>query len=264
MVRVSHPEKWLADRLPVIGPLAYRIYGAWIRSYVRLYTWNINRNHAATINPYHLISISPSKIADAVTDPFWFQARSTIRSGDWDLRTIPLEETMTYRSLRAHFVDGLPWEETELFQRKCLELDEGTLYQERYGTSMEGINNRFRQLDTLYESISESYRTQRELRRYTARDPPRPHLPPELLEVAVNIGRDGEWLFDDGRHRLAIAQLLGIQKIPVRVLVRHASWQDVRNEVAEANSIDELGERATAVITHPDIKPFVPDEADDR
>src|SRR6185295_15943405 len=43
---------------------------------------------------------------------------STLRGtldGDWDLRRVLISETAKYRSMVQHFVDGLPWEETELF-----------------------------------------------------------------------------------------------------------------------------------------------------
>ncbi len=47
-------------------------------------------------------------------------------------------------------------------------------------------------------------------------------------EITVNIGRNGEYLFQDGRHRLAIAQILGLNLVPVKVLVRHEKWQELR------------------------------------
>jgi hypothetical protein len=39
--------------------------------------------------------------------------------------------------------------------------------------------------------------------------------------VEVCIGREGEYLFVDGRHRLAIALYLKIEKIPVKVMYKH-------------------------------------------
>ena len=39
--------------------------------------------------------------------------------------------------------------------------------------------------------------------------------------VEVCIGREGEYLFVDGRHRLAIALYLKIEKIPVEVMYKH-------------------------------------------
>jgi hypothetical protein len=50
-------------------------------------------------------------------------------------------------------------------------------------------------------------------------------VPPEYHEVMINIGRNREMLLEDGRHRFAIARALNIESIPVRVFVRHTSWQ---------------------------------------
>jgi hypothetical protein len=47
-------------------------------------------------------------------------------------------------------------------------------------------------------------------------------------EIAVNIGRHGQYLFQDGRHRLAIAKALNIPRVPVKVLVRHRQWVEFR------------------------------------
>jgi hypothetical protein len=44
-------------------------------------------------------------------------------------------------------------------------------------------------------------------------------------EITVNIGRDGRYLFQDGRHRLSIALLLGVKQIPIKVLVRHEKYE---------------------------------------
>ena len=43
-------------------------------------------------------------------------------------------------------------------------------------------------------------------------------------EISVNIDRHGRYLFQDGRHRLAIAKALGVERVPVKVLVRHRNW----------------------------------------
>jgi hypothetical protein len=47
-------------------------------------------------------------------------------------------------------------------------------------------------------------------------------------EVTVNIGRDGDLLFNDGRHRLTMAKIAGLREIPVRIVVRHAQWMEFK------------------------------------
>ena len=45
-----------------------------------------------------------------------------------------------------------------------------------------------------------------------------------LDDISVNLGRNGEILFNNrGHHRLSIAKILGINTVPVQVVVVHAS-----------------------------------------
>ena len=50
-------------------------------------------------------------------------------------------------------------------------------------------------------------------------------------EVTVNISRDGKYLFQNGRHRLSVALALDVEKIPVKVLVRHEDWVLLRKKI---------------------------------
>jgi len=59
----------------------------------------------------------------------------------------------------------------------------------------------------------------------------RPFLDLVRNEVLVDVGRDGELLSADGRHRFSIAKLLDIDKIPVAFAFRHTEWMQ-RREVA--------------------------------
>jgi hypothetical protein len=74
-----------------------------------------------------------------------------------------------------------------------------------------------------------------------------------LADIQVDIGRDGEILQHNGRHRLWFAQHLDIDKIPVVVIVRHEEWQELRDEIANATSKANLSDRARRHLDHPDM-----------
>ena len=60
-------------------------------------------------------------------------------------------------------------------------------------------------------------------------------------EIAVNIGRQGDLLFNSGRHRLTFAKIAGIPRIPVKISVRHTEWEKfkaVKFELKTKNAID--------------------------
>lgn len=71
-------------------------------------------------------------------------------------------------------------------------------------------------------------------------------------EVTVSIGRHGDLLFSDGAHRLAIAKLLGIQEIPVKIAVRHPEWIRFRRELLLCAR--DHGGKICQPVTHPDLK----------
>ena len=45
------------------------------------------------------------------------------------------------------------------------------------------------------------------------------------------IGPNGTYIISDGRHRLALAKILGIDTVPVEVYLRHKQWQELRDDV---------------------------------
>ena len=77
------------------------------------------------------------------------------------------------------------------------------------------------------------------------------------LEPMVLIGHDGEIIWTEGFHRFVLADLAGIDAIPVYVLRRHEAWQRVRDALARTTP----DERPSALATHadhPDANEFVP------
>jgi hypothetical protein len=168
--------------------------------------------------------------------------RQVVLPGDWDEHVKPHRFDRVYRGIRAHYLDGVEWEETEYGQHMLL-LDE--LYDETY------FDHRTSSCEELYRLIRfDGYE----------RDP-RPGG-----NVPVNVGRNGEVIFNnmDGHHRLALAKILGLETIPVVVVVRHERWEAIREEVAVATTIDDLSERARRHLDHPDVRPLHEFETADR
>ncbi|MFA9427878.1 hypothetical protein [Natronorubrum sp. A-ect3] len=179
--------------------------------------------------------------------------RTYILAGEWDKKSTDnehvleeLDQYWRYHSLKNHFEDGVPWEDTEIYE-KMLEVS-------RWKGSKKQVQGRLCYLDKLYNSMKEKgYKTQRELLMEDENVPKKVRYPqPEYHEVAINIGRNGELILDEGRHRVSIAKILGIEKIPVRVLVRHKKWQETKYNVYTQmhSSPKSLKERYK---NHPDI-----------
>lgn len=217
------------------------------RATVRL-RWLVNRlRYAAPPAPYRLIEVDPEAIERVVAlESPKFKDAGTVVGGEWDRTAERFEEMDVFRAYERHFVEDVPWEETAFYDRIVDEIERGFV---RWGCqTRREFDERCEQLDSLYETIrTEGYRTQAELCDSAASDPiskthggkSRRDLKTERFknEIAVNIGRDGELFFADGRNRLSIAKLLNLDTVPVRVLRRHCGWQAVRDAYVRGSTI---------------------------
>ena len=154
-------------------------------------------------------------------------------------------ECIFFRSLEDRFRNDIPWEKTEWYQRSVEFVQSGSLTSKSI-TSTSGLDRRCEEIDRLFENIrTEGYRSQSELGNY----------PVATNEVTVDIGRDGELLFVNGRNRLSIAKILGLETIPVGVFVRHENWMQRRERVAGSADIFDV-----PYTDHPDMQDLIPAE----
>ncbi|WP_394740204.1 hypothetical protein [Natronococcus roseus] len=185
--------------------------------------------------------------------------------GPWDRDRTRIDALAVYRALHVHFGQDVPWVETDGYRRARRRIENG-------GTGWKGaetvaeLDERCAETDRLYESIrDEGYRSQADLdaavragetvpSHGTSTQDPRV---PDELKLA--IGRNGVPIrAAGGKHRLAIARLLDCEAIPAAVIVRHSRWEAIRAEVATANSLEGLSDRARIHLDHPDLRELVP------
>lgn len=150
---------------------------------------------------YHLERNDPIRYEDV--------GFGAVLGGDWDRGAATVEDFTEHDAMRRRFHEGVPWAETALVRGHRERIAAG---HRSFGVSTaEGLRHRCRQVEDLYRSIeADGYRP-----REFGRDD-------RLHEVRVNLGRDGEPLFNrEGRHRLLAARLLDVDEIPVLVVARH-------------------------------------------
>ncbi|MFP9193770.1 hypothetical protein ACLI4Q_19345 [Natrialbaceae archaeon A-CW1-1] len=163
------------------------------------------------------------------------------------------------KGIRERFIDGRDWEETEYYRHAAENLNENEDFW-RYEDIEEFKQVRCEYVDELYAEIDENGYRPNSPDDHDVPEQTYKQMPHQKLEVLVTIARDGEILFRDGHHRMAIAQILNIDRIPVNILARHRDWQRIRDEVYTADSASELSSEAKANISHPDLKDVVSDE----
>lgn len=171
-----------------------------------------------------------------------------VRQGRWDRRGKQVSDHATYRGLYQRFVEGRAWEDTAYVEDNVKRIRDGNVKKGCQSVE-EFLEVRCPYVDELYTDIKENgYHPQHEI---GAADIDRNRHDPErefmrTNEVGVNIARDGELLLNSGFHRLAIAQILDLDRIPVLVIVRHWSWQRIRE-----HAVDRPGPKTRE--PHPDL-----------
>ena len=173
---------------------------------------------SAVADPMKLLYIDPTEITRSANkrfDKYWDVGR--IVGGDWDTDTRALHTHPKFVAVRERYENGASWEETGIFEYLLERLEDEGRVDGCY--SLAEIEQRYSYIDELYRSMEEDrYQEQK--------------VDDVLDHICVCISRDGRFLFSGGgTHRLAIAQVLQLDAVPVRAVVRHREWQRKREAV---------------------------------
>ncbi|SDM32711.1 hypothetical protein [Halarsenatibacter silvermanii] len=192
-----------------------------------------------------ILWVNPDDIVFETNSSIYYSSlnkRGVIFSGKWDLNLNKFTERIPYRSLKKHFVDGIIWEQTEYYKLRV---------RGEYGTlkRKEKIDQYFFLIDKLYENIQKKgYKLSKNVASETKES-----WLSSPGEIKINLGRYGGliWHFE-GQHRLSIAKILGLKRVPVKVLARHKKWQDIRDNIKYASNLSRK-KKLRKYLEHPDL-----------
>ena len=229
-------------------PLARRLPLSTLRRYHRLRR-RVAPGRYTDADPTKIIEIDPDRLTHSLLESIPpYPQLGRVVDGQWDRDAERFADRAVVRAIRQRFDEGLPWRETALFDAYLDQL-------ERFGNawgyrSLGDFETRTSEVDALYQSIREQgYRRQYELEPSLQRD----SVAALISEINVDVGPDGELYWRSyGQHRLAIAQLLGIERVPVVVHRRHRRWQAVRDRLREGGRALDPAYR-----DHPDLRPLL-------
>ena len=148
----------------------------------------------------------------AQTPDFKRRHSGMVIDGDWDRHTEPLDTSWKVAGCLARFRDKVSWEDTGVFDRMAKMIAARGRF-DSCSTAAD-VRARYARIDKLYDSI----------RRNGFRDKTVDKLgTPRLPEgVFVHIDRDGAPIFGAiGNHRVGIARVLGLTRIPAQLGVVH-------------------------------------------
>lgn len=229
---------------------SYREYYSSVMDYI---IDNNNYTSNSQFNCIQLQWVSPSEIKfysrrELPNHYPIYDLAGSIKKGDWDIASnfslsksydrpyyldlfydsIVFQNTTFYNSMYERYEKNTAWKNTSFYQNvKQIIENKGVVVWGGKRTSVSDVELKMDYIDHLYTAIDQGgYQSQLEF--------DQPFTNSLMNEILVDIGRNGDPLLVDGKHRLAIAKLLGLKEIPVRVLVRHKKW--VENQPCENQS----------------------------
>jgi 2-polyprenyl-3-methyl-5-hydroxy-6-metoxy-1,4-benzoquinol methylase len=171
-----------------------------------------------------------------------------VAGGDWDLGLELFDEnTLVYLAYKDIFVDGKDWGDTKF-------------YNGPYKAGIErvaGYEGMVEDEVKTWMNLRCGYLTYifRAMRQFGYQQDPYSDF------VSLIIGRNGEVILNNGRHRLAAAKILNIPIIPVLIDVRHSKWLDFKIEVLKYST--QHGNGVYAPLKHVDLDD-IPHRQEDR
>lgn len=150
---------------------------------------------------------------------------SLILPGDWDVKATPVADTPTHRFISELVAAGYDYRVTATYVRMVAEVEAGKVikYKKTVIDSRDKVDAHFK----YYCGVCQSMAAHGYLSENT-----RDH-------ICVMIGRHGNIVKEEkGRHRLAIAQLVGVPTIPVYVRHVHPLWVNSLREAFSGQDVE--------------------------
>ena len=161
--------------------------------------------------------------------------KGRIVGGDWDKLERRFDELEFYNSYKERARNGTAWEKLPYY-KGMLELIDNGIYKWDV-KSKKDLDERCRKLDGIFHDIKQNgYKTYAQL----VKERDKESMFGDSGDISVNVGRDGDLIFNGGRHRLTFAKIAGIKRVPVVIRVRHSQWEDFKKEIEAENSYTPL------------------------
>lgn len=218
--------------------------------YPTIQWWKYGRHYVTNLDACQHLWVNPDEIFLAKYVPVDKDSWNIthVIGGDWDTKKLSFENNplrhqseydtnVLYQSLYSHFKRGTNWKNTALFDKVI----HGDMYWRGIQSEPE-FKERCRHLDQLFDDMQEhGYRTYEDIHN---REPTRPR------EIQIMIGRNGNFFFVNGKHRLSIAKILELDQVAVNITVRHKYWQELRDSLCTDSHI----EKDVNLHDHPDLQ----------
>jgi len=171
-----------------------------------------------------VIEVKVSDILYNAKFPFDLEGKNAVTGlgrGSWDRMIQDIGDKTLQLSISLRFRNGLSWNQTPQYRKSLVAIKRGEQFWNGC-TSMSDLHMKCDAVDALYDDMKQNG--------YVASLTPTPNRQirginiPDLITVAMD--RNGRIIrCEGGRHRLAIATVIGIEYIPVVLLIKHEDCQ---------------------------------------
>lgn len=148
-----------------------------------------------------------------------------IQNGDWDLAKRPFT---IHETIQGIFVDGISASETKQYQFMKNAITSKDWQGSRNCKTQEDLDKYFKTLGDIYHDYRNGrVLTQEELGQMNTSNNPGIYG----NEVLLSIDREGTYMLESGgTHRLSIAKLVGVKKIPVMIIRKHLEYAKLHKD----------------------------------
>lgn len=221
------------------------------------------QGYRAVGDPLHVYEVPLDRLKHCIYNsriPSKHRGLFSISGGNWYQNVSYFKDTSRYKAFKKHFQDGVPWQNTDRFQRHAEKVKEG----EPIGSidvspeklSVKKLEQYYNYFDELYHDIK-GRRYQRQTELEPSDDFANRQIHPALNEIQVCIGPEGTLMVKSGHHRFIIAKLLDLERIPVRTRIRHKDWQTIRDRLSSEQHTGTLSDDLQQYATHPEVADII-------
>jgi len=259
MVKSDRHKGWTRFKLLVSSSLEDRfsilfrlLRNMWCNIIILRYKWQgkkLVRDNGNELDADRVYQVDPERILYCSLIEFTSREdKGKIIGGGWDRLEKQFDALDVYIALKERFIEGKGWQETLHYRRILEEIRNGIF---RWGLKNNTeLDEMCSSLDSLFQNIKTNG-LESELQSLPRES--NYHLAQIDDEITVNIGRYGDLLLNAGTYRLAMAKLLGIPKVPVRIIARHPEWVKFRNQIVLYARTQPHG-KLYQTIAHPDLQ----------
>lgn len=120
------------------------------------------------------------------------------------------------------YVDGIPYQDTDQYKQMKESIEKKDWHMSRNCKNNKDLDDYFETLNDIYNDMKNDTYQPSTMVKARYQNTRKRYYPDE---ICISIGRNGEYIAErGGGHRISIAQLLKISKVPVIVIGMHYSY----------------------------------------